>query len=54
MKSFIDSVVELGKSCQIITAITLNSEELIKIISEIKAQDYHKISIEGKAFKRFF
>jgi hypothetical protein len=53
MKSFIDSVVELGKSCQIITAITLNSEELIKIIGEIKAQDYHKISIEGKAFKRF-
>jgi predicted nucleic acid-binding Zn-ribbon protein len=53
MKSFIDSVVELGKSCQIITAITLNSEELIKIISEIKVEDYHEILIEGKAFKRF-
>jgi hypothetical protein len=53
MKSFIDSVVELGKSCQIITAITLNSKELIEIIGEIKAQDYHKISIEGKAFKHF-
>lgn len=53
MKSFIDSVVELGKSCQIITAITLNSRELIEIIGEIKVQDYHKISIEGKAFKRF-
>jgi hypothetical protein len=52
MKSFIYSAVELGKSCQIITAITLNSKELIDIIEGLEKQDYHKISIEGKAFKR--
>jgi len=52
MKSFIDSAVELGKSCQIITALTLNSNELINIVDGLEAQDYHRISIEGKAFKR--
>jgi hypothetical protein len=52
MKSFIESAVELGKSCQIITAITLNSKELIGIITELDAKDYHKVSIEGKAFRQ--
>jgi len=52
MKSFINSAVEFGKSCQIITALTLNSKELINIIDGLEAQDYHRISIEGKAFKR--
>ena len=32
MKSFIDSVVTLGNDCQVIVAITLNSEELVNII----------------------
>lgn len=53
MRSFIESAIEIGKSCQIITAITLNSKELIGIITELDAKDYHKISIEGKAFKQF-
>ena len=53
MKSFIDSAVELGGSCQIITAITLNSGELVDIIDGLNADDYHKISIKGKAFKHF-
>ena len=51
MKSFIDSVVELGKSCQVIMAITLNSHELINIVDGLETQDYRKIPIEGKAFK---
>lgn len=52
MKSFIDSAMELGKSCQIITAITLNSKELIDIIDMLEIGMYHKIIIESKAFKR--
>lgn len=51
MKSFIDSVAEISKSFQIIVAITLNSQELIDIINELDASSYHKITIEGKAFK---
>lgn len=51
MKSFIASVAELGKSFQIITAITLNSQELIGIINELDVSSYHKTTIEGKAFK---
>lgn len=51
MKSFIDSVVEMDKRFQIIIAITLNSQELIDIISELGVSYYHKINIVGKAFK---
>lgn len=52
MKSFIASVVELRKSCQIITAITLNSQELNSILNELEITSYHKTTIEGKAFKQ--
>ena len=52
MKNFIASVIELGQSCQIITAITLNSQELNKILNELDTMNYHKVTIEGKAFKR--
>jgi hypothetical protein len=51
MKSFIDSATELKKKCQIITAITLNSHELINIVNELDSKSYHKINITGKAFK---
>ena len=51
MKSFIKSVIELKKPYQIIMAITLNSKELIGIIDELDSSCYHKITIEGKAFK---
>ncbi|MBQ3530720.1 MAG: hypothetical protein IJA05_02225 [Oscillospiraceae bacterium] len=51
MKSFIESVVEIKKPFQIITAITLNSQELIGIINGLDASNHHKIQIEGKAFK---
>lgn len=51
MKSFIDSVVEINKPFQIIAAITLNSQELIRIINELDTSNHHKITIEGKAFK---
>ena len=51
MKSFIESVVEIKKPFQIITAITLNSQELIGIIKGLDASNHHKINIEGKAFK---
>lgn len=50
MKSFIDSAVEIGKSFQIIVAITLNSQELNEIINELDVSSYHKIFIDGKAF----
>lgn len=53
MKNFISSVVELGKNCQIITAITLNSQELITIIDELEVKKYHRITIPEKAFKLF-
>lgn len=52
MKSFIESVVEINKTYQIITAITLNSQELVGIINELDASSHHKITIEGKAFKK--
>ncbi len=51
MKSFIKSVVEINNPFQIITAITLNSQELNEIINELDASSYHKITIERKAFK---
>jgi len=51
MKSFIESAVELGKSCQIIMAMTLNSQELIEIITSLDTNACHKINIEGKAFR---
>lgn len=51
MKSFIETVVEIKKPFQIITAITLNSQELINIINGLDASSYHKTLIEGKAFK---
>jgi hypothetical protein len=51
MRSFINSAAELGKNCQIITALTLNSNELIGIIDGLDAKSYHKTNIIGKAFK---
>ncbi len=51
MESFINSAAELGKVCQIITAITLNSQELIGIIKGLDNDSYHQINISGKAFK---
>lgn len=52
MKSFIKTVVEIKKSFQIITAITLNSQELVDIINNLDTSSYHKILIEGKSFKK--
>lgn len=51
MKSFIESVLEINSPCQIITAITLNSQELIGIINGLDTSSHHIIRIEGKAFK---
>lgn len=51
MKSFIETVVEIKKPFQIITAITLNSQELINIINSLDASSHNTIQIEGKAFK---
>ena len=51
MKSFINSVVELGEKCQIVMAITLNSNELVSIINELKQETYNKSDLVGKAFK---
>ncbi len=51
MKSFIESVLEIKNSFQIITAITLNSQELIDIINGLDVSSYHKTLIEGKAFR---
>jgi hypothetical protein len=53
MKSFVDSARELAEKGQIIMAITLNSKELNDIIGGMEDDSYHKISITGKAFKRF-
>lgn len=51
MKSFIKSVVEINKPFQIVTAITLNSQELNEIVNELDVSSHHKIMVEGKAFK---
>ncbi|HYE82241.1 MAG TPA: hypothetical protein VEG39_08750 [Clostridia bacterium] len=53
MDSFINSSVQLGKSCQIITAITLNSKELVSIIDSLNSKAYRRITIYDKAFKLF-
>jgi len=51
MGSFIDSTTELEGKCQIITAITLNSVELLDIVNRLEADSYQKIDVVGKAFK---
>jgi len=51
MSSFINSVVELGKNCQVIIAITLNSQELVSIINGLEKEMYNEISVADKAFK---
>ncbi len=51
MKSFIESVVEISEPYQIITAITLNSNELINIIDSLEESNYSKLIVQGKAFK---
>ena len=51
MKSFIESAMKIKGEFQIITAITLNSQELINIIEGLDTSCNHKIQIEGKAFK---
>lgn len=48
MKSFIESALEIKGPFQIITAITLNSQELINIIDGLDASSNHKIQIEEK------
>jgi len=53
MSSFINSAAELGEMCQIITAITLNSQELIGIVDGLDIKTYHRITIMDKAFKLF-
>lgn len=53
MNSFFNSVVELGSICQVIIGITLNSEELPKIIGKLQKGTYNKITIHEKAFKLF-
>lgn len=53
MKSFIDSVVAIKEPFQIITAITLNSQELNNIVNNLGNTDHHRIQIEGKAFNAF-
>ena len=52
MKSFIDSVIELKQQCQIITAITLNSQDLIDIVNGLDEKSQRTITINGKAFKK--
>ncbi len=51
MKSFIESVIEINRPFQIITAITLNSQELINIIGKLDDSKHKRIAVEGKAFK---
>ena len=51
MKSFMESVVEIRAPFQILTAITLNSKELIKIIEELGDSNHNLIEISGTAFK---
>lgn len=53
MRSFIESVVDIDKPFQVLTAITLNSQELIGIIDELDKSSYHRITVENKAFKLF-
>lgn len=53
MKSFINSIVELGGDSQAIIAITLNSEELVSIINDLDKGDYNEILVVDKAFKLF-
>ncbi len=51
IKSFIESVMNIKGSFQIVTAITLNSQDLKSMIDELDASNYHIVQIEGKAFK---
>lgn len=52
MESFINAIAELGASCQIITAITLESSELTEFVRNLTQAQCYKIDIDGKAFKQ--
>lgn len=51
MENFVKSVVSLREKCQVIMAITLNSQELVGIVNNLEKNTYEKINISGKAFK---
>lgn len=51
MENFVKSVVSLREKCQVIMAITLNSQELVGIVNNLDKNTYEKINISGKAFK---
>lgn len=51
MENFVKSVVSLREKCQVIMAITLNSQELVGIVNNLDKNAYEKINISGKAFK---
>lgn len=53
MQSFINSVIELGSECQIITALTLNSKDLTETVTNLKSDSFHRIAITEKAFTKF-
>lgn len=52
MQSFINSVIELGSNCQIITALTLNSKDLTETVTNLESDSFHRIAITEKAFTK--
>jgi len=51
MRSFINSVSQHSAKGQIFISITLNSDEVAEIVDSLDNDSYHKVNIEGKAFK---
>lgn len=52
MEKFLDSIVQLGKNCQIIIGITVKDSDTQKIIDKIDAKNCHLIKVKNKAFQK--
>lgn len=52
MEKFLDSIVQLGKNCQIIIGITVKDSDTQKIIDKIDTKNCHLIKVKNKAFQK--
>lgn len=52
MEKFLESIVQLGKACQIIIGITVKDSDTQKIIDKLDRNVYHFIKVQNKAFQK--
>lgn len=52
MKAFLDSIVKMGKRCQVIIGITVKDSDTQKNIDMIDEDVCHRIKVKNKAFQK--